>query len=214
MLCTIHHGLQFVASGFTRDPGPAEAGPHVSLAWRPASAGRVCQLTLDTLCDNTYYQGVANELLAELKQTKPYKSMAQEAHISIALTAARLGHAFEETLKPYGITATQYNVLRILRGAGQEGLCRNEVRSRMVTSVPDVTRLLDRLEDLDLVTRERGVADRRHMTTRITKEGLRLLDRVDQPVIDSHERLIGHLDGRELKTLLGLLAKVRRGRQA
>jgi DNA-binding MarR family transcriptional regulator len=156
---------------------------------------------------------MANELLAELKQTKPYKSLAQEAHISIALTAARLGHAFEETLKPYGITATQYNVLRIVRGAGPEGLCRNDVRSRMVTSVPDVTRLLDRLEDLDLVTRQRGVADRRHMTTRITKEGLKLLDRVDQPVIDSHERLIGHLDGRELKTLLGLLAKVRRGRQ-
>jgi DNA-binding MarR family transcriptional regulator len=157
---------------------------------------------------------VANELLAELKQTRPYKSMAQEAHISIALTAARLGHAFEEALKPFGITATQYNVLRILRGSGPDGLCRNEIRSRMVTSVPDVTRLLDRLEDLGLVTRERGVSDRRHMTTRITKDGLRLLDRVDQPVIDSHERLIGHLDSRELKALLGLLAKVRRGRQA
>jgi DNA-binding MarR family transcriptional regulator len=152
---------------------------------------------------------VANELLAELKQTKPYKSVTQEAHISIARTAAVLGHAFEETLKPFGITSTQYNVLRILRGAGADGLCRNDIRERMVTPVPDVTRLLDRLEDMALITRARGVSDRRHMTTRITKDGLRLLDRVDQPVLDSHERLLGHVTERDLRTLLQLLAKVR-----
>ena len=155
---------------------------------------------------------MANELLAELKQTKPYKSVAQEAHISIARTAAVLGHALEEILKPYGITATQYNVLRILRGAGSDGLCRNEVRDRMVTKVPDVTRLLDRLEVMHLVTRARGVEDRRHMTTRITKEGQRLLDRVEQPVMDSHEHMIGHVPEQELRTLLTVLTKVRRAR--
>lgn len=165
---------------------------------------------LDNACDDTYCLDVVNELLAELKQTKPYRSLAQEAHISIARTAAVLGHAFEETLKAFGITATQYNVLRILRGAGAEGLCRHEIRDRMVTPVPDVTRLLDRLEDMELITRTRGVADRRHMTTRITKEGLRLLERVDQPVLDSHERLLGHVSEHDLRTLLKLLAKVRR----
>jgi DNA-binding MarR family transcriptional regulator len=99
---------------------------------------------------------VANELLAELKQRKPYPSLSQEAHISILRTAAVVAHAFEEFLKPHGITATQYNVLRILRGAVPEGLCRNEIRDRMVTPVPDVTRLLDRLEALGLVVRSRG----------------------------------------------------------
>ncbi len=152
---------------------------------------------------------MAKDLLAELKQTKPYKSVAQEAHISIARTAAVLSHAFEETLKPFGITATQYNVLRILRGAGPDGLCRNEIRDRMVTPVPDVTRLLDRLEDMGLITRARGVDDRRHMTARITKDGLRLLDKVDQPVVESHERLLGHVSERDLRTLLTVLAKVR-----
>jgi len=154
---------------------------------------------------------VGNNVLAELKQSKPYRSVAQETHIAIARTAAVLGHAFEETLKPHGITGTQYNVLRILRGAGPDGLCRNEIRARMVTPVPDVTRLLDRLEDTGLVTRARGTADRRHMTTRITKAGLRLLEAVDQPVVDSHEALLGHLDEQDLRTLLELLAKVRGG---
>ena len=152
---------------------------------------------------------MGGDLLTELKQSKPYASAAQEAHISIARTAALLTHAFEETLKPFRITATQYNVLRILRGAGADGLCRNEIRDRMVTPVPDVTRLLDRLEDMTLIARERGIADRRHMTTRITRKGLALLDEVDQPVRESHERLLGHVSAQDLRTLLELLTKVR-----
>jgi DNA-binding MarR family transcriptional regulator len=166
-------------------------------------------MPVDYGCDNTYYQDVANELLAELKQTKPYKSVAQETHISILRTAAVLAHAFEETLKPFGVTATQYNVLRILRGAGADGLCRNEIRDRMVTPVPDVTRLLDRLEESGYVTRARGVEDRRHMTTKITREGLKLLDRVDGPVLESHERMLAHVGERDLRQLLVLLACVR-----
>src|SRR5947209_3579140 len=91
----------------------------------------------------------------DIKQTKPFVSSEAEVHLSIERTCAVLGHAFAERLKPYGITATQYNVLRILRGAGPEGLCRNEVRDRLVAQVPDVTRLLDRLEDAKLIERER-----------------------------------------------------------
>jgi DNA-binding MarR family transcriptional regulator len=82
-----------------------------------------------------------------------------------------LGHAFADSLRQYGITDTQYNVLRILRGAGPEGLCRNEVRDRMIAQVPDVTRLLDRLEFVGLVERKRSVEDRRQVATRITEIG-------------------------------------------
>lgn len=154
---------------------------------------------------------MAHDLRAELKQTKPYASVAQEAHISLQRTAAVLAHAFEDALKPHGITATQFNVLRILRGAGPDGLSRRDIRSRLVTLVPDVTRLLDRLEDVGFVSRARGTADRRLMTTQITKSGLRLLDRVDGLVIVAHERHLGHLGERRLRTLIALLAAVRQG---
>lgn len=154
---------------------------------------------------------MANQLLAELKQSKPYPSAAQEAHISIIRTAAVLAHTIEEVLKPFGVTVTQYNVLRILRGAGPDGLCRHEIGDRMVTPVPDVTRLLDRLEDMGLVTRARGVEDRRQMTTRITKDGLKLLERADGPMVDGHERLLGHLGASKLRALVDLLAEARQG---
>ncbi len=150
------------------------------------------------------------EILAELRQAKPYGSIRQEAYVAILRTAAVLAHDFEETLKPFGLTGTQYNVLRILRGAGPDGLCRHEIRDRMVTTVPDVTRLLDRLEQAGLITRHRGVADRRQMTTRITEKGLKLLGRVEQPVIRAHDEKLGHLGDREVATLVSLLAKARR----
>jgi DNA-binding MarR family transcriptional regulator len=150
------------------------------------------------------------DLQAELKQNRPFKSPLEEAFVALQRTAAVLEHALETTLKPSGITATQYNVLRILRGAGPEGLCRNEIRDRMVTPVPDVTRLLDRLEALRLIVRARGLVDRRQMTTRITKDGLKLLDRLDQPVVEMHERLMGHVGEQRMRTLLALLAAVRR----
>src|SRR5581483_8416762 len=96
-----------------------------------------------------------------------FKSLEEEAHLSIQRTAALLEHTFEAALKPHRITATQYNVLRILRGAEPDGLCRNEIGQRLVRQVPDVTRLLDRLEDAKLISRQRGAQDRRYVTTRI-----------------------------------------------
>ena len=145
----------------------------------------------------------------EIKQTKPFASLEQEAMLSIERTAAVLGHAFTEALKPYGVTPTQYNVLRILRGAGEKGLCRNEVRNRLIAQVPDVTRLLDRLEEMKLVVRERDAADRRLVTARITREGLRLLERLDAPILEIHRRQLGHLGERNLRTLITLLASAR-----
>src|ERR1700712_5563304 len=106
-------------------------------------------------------------LADEIKQTRPFATLAQEAMLSVERTAAVLGHAFAEALRPHGITRTQYNVLRILRGAGGAGLCRQEVRDRLVAEVPDVTRLIDRLEASGLVTREADENDRRFRNTRI-----------------------------------------------
>src|SRR4051812_12576355 len=148
----------------------------------------------------------------EIKQQKPFASPEQEALLNIERTAAVLGHAFAEALKPYGVSPTQYNVLRILRGAGKNGLCRNEVRDRLVAQVPDVTRLLDRMEDAGLVERERSEVDRRLVATRITKQGLRLLEQLDTPVAEAHSRQLGHMSGAQLKSLVELLSIARSGR--
>lgn len=145
----------------------------------------------------------------EIKQSKPFQSLEQEALLSIERTAAVLGHSLAEALKPFGVTATQYNVLRILRGAGKPGLCRNEVRERMVAQVPDVTRLLDRLTDMGLVDRERDTGDRRLVTTRINAAGLRLLKRMDAPLTDIHKQQLGHLSQQTLRTLIELLGMAR-----
>jgi DNA-binding MarR family transcriptional regulator len=152
---------------------------------------------------------MTSDLRADIKQRRPFDSLEQEAHLNIERTAAVLSHAFAEALKGHGITPTQYNVLRILRGAGKDGLCRNEVRDRMVAQVPDVTRLLDRLEDADLIERERSTEDRRQVGTRITAKGLMLLSELDGPVADIHKRQLGHLSGSQLKTLAELLSLAR-----
>jgi DNA-binding MarR family transcriptional regulator len=145
----------------------------------------------------------------EIKQTKPFATLEQEAILNIERTAALLGHQLEQALKPHGITPTQYNVLRILRGAGERGLCRNEIRDRLISQVPDVTRLLDRLEDLKLIERERDAADRRLVNTHITSGGLELLDRLDEPVIEFHRGQLGHLGTENLRMLIDLLSRAR-----
>ena len=151
----------------------------------------------------------AHDLRAELKQAKPFSSVYEEAWLSIQRTAALLEHSFESWLKPYGITGTQYNVLRILRGAGAQGLCRNEIGERMVRRVPDVTRLLDRLEDQHLIARARNGSDRRFVTTTITGEGLKVLERLDAEVVRFHREELGHVDEGRLKGLLAALQVVR-----
>lgn len=152
---------------------------------------------------------VASDLQRELKQHKPFKSLKEEANLSIQRTAALLEHTFESALKPHGITATQYNVLRILRGSEPGGLCRNEIGARLVRQVPDVTRLLDRLEEARLISRQRGGTDRRYVTTRIMKAGLRLLDQLEHRIDEIHDEQLGHLDEAALRGLIRLLADVR-----
>ncbi len=146
----------------------------------------------------------------ELKQTRPFRSVEQEALLSIERTAAVLGYAFAEQLKAYDLTPTQYNVLRILRGAGDSGLCRHEVRSRLLAPVPDVTRLLDRMESAGLIERERDSEDRRLVRTRITKQALGVLAKLDGPIEEIHQRQLGHMSKADLKRLVALLAEARK----
>ena len=149
------------------------------------------------------------DLLDELHQRKPFSSLAQEAHLNVGRTHALLQEGLEQVLKAYGLSGTQYNVLRILRGADPRGLCRNEVRDRLLTRMPDVTRLLDRMEQAGLVTRERDTADRRLVTTRLTERGRELVDALDDPVAEEHERRLGHLGEARLRELVRLLTRAR-----
>ncbi len=145
----------------------------------------------------------------EIRQTRPFSSAEQEAYLSLGRTWAVLEHQLAEALKPHGITATQYNVLRILRGAGEKGLCRGEVMERMIARVPDATRLLDRMEVAGLIERARDSEDRRFVTTRITAEGIRMLEELDEPVSALHQRQFGALDEERLRDLIELLSLAR-----
>jgi DNA-binding MarR family transcriptional regulator len=145
----------------------------------------------------------------EIKQTKPFASLAEEAYLNLQRTAEALGRNLTETLKSFGVTGTQYNVLRILRGAEPDGLPCSEVAARMVTRDPDVTRLLDRLDKQGLVTRERSAEDRRVVTTRITGKGLELLASLDQPITETHQQQLAHMDESQLRSLIDALQLAR-----
>ncbi len=149
------------------------------------------------------------KLREEIKQTKPFAGAEQEAFLNLQRTADVLLRGLEVVLKPAGLTQSQYNVLRILRGAGREGLLCREVSDRMITRDPDMTRLLDRLESRGLVTRSRDRQDRRSIAVRISEEGKRLLSGLDEPVAELHRRQLSHLGGQKLRTLIGLLEGAR-----
>ena len=106
------------------------------------------------------------------------------------------------------MTLTQYNVLRMLRGAGDEGLCRADVMERMIARVPDATRLLDRMEAAGLIARTRESNDRRFVTTRITRQGRQLLAKMESPVAALHSKHFASLSEADLRTLIELLSRV------
>jgi DNA-binding MarR family transcriptional regulator len=148
-------------------------------------------------------------LRAELQQKKPFSSLEQEATLSIARTEAALREPIEELLKKSEVSLAQYNVLRILRGAGPEGLTRNEIRDRLINRMPDVTRLLDRMEEAGWVSRAREMEDRRCVATHLTRSGRTLVDSLDGPVQEEHERRLGHMTKTQLRTLIELLSLAR-----
>jgi DNA-binding MarR family transcriptional regulator len=152
---------------------------------------------------------MSGKLAREIRQTQPFRSLEGEAILNIQRTASLLEQAVVEALKPSGLSPTQYNVLRILRGAGGAGLACQEIAERMVARDPDITRLLDRLEGRSLVGRARSGEDRRVVRVRLTVEGEALVGGID-PMIDTVPRkLLGHLGERRLRTLIDLLELAR-----
>lgn len=145
------------------------------------------------------------KIQAEIKQSKPFPSLEEEAFLNVLRTANALSQGASELLKQHELTLTQYNVLRILRGAGEKGLTAGDVGERMITRDPDVTRLLDRLEKRGLVERWRCTHDRRVVWTRITDEGQALIAPLDQPVTELHVSQLSHLGRDRLDQLIELL---------
>ena len=135
-------------------------------------------------------------------------SPEETAFLDLLRTADMLSRGMVGVLKAEDLSATQYNVLRILRGS-PAGLPCGEIASRMITRDPDVTRLLDRMEKRGLISRTREAHDRRLVTARITPEGLQLVDRMDEPVQEIHHKHLGHLGKDRLKALSELLAAAR-----
>lgn len=153
---------------------------------------------------------MSGKLLGEIGQTKPFGSPEEEALINLFRTAAILQRADEEALKPFGVSPVAYNILRILRGSEPRGLNCQEIRARLITPGPDVTRLLDRLVAKKLVTRVRTEGDRRVVVSRVSPAGLELLGRMDPTVRALPRKLLGHLGAGRVKALIDLLEDARR----
>ncbi len=147
-------------------------------------------------------------LQREIKRKEPFESPAQEALLNLLRTYGVLSAPFVRLFKQHGISDPQYNVLRILSGAGEELPCL-EIAERMVSRVPDITRLIDRLAAANLVKRRRSRSDRRMVLVGITDEGRDLLSELDEPVRALRKQQLGHLSAEELTLLNQLLVKAR-----
>jgi MarR family transcriptional regulator, organic hydroperoxide resistance regulator len=148
-------------------------------------------------------------LLEEIRQTKPFDSPAQEAILALYRTSDVLRRQFAQLVEPHGISLQQYNVLRILRGAGKTGTPTLDIADRMIEMTPGVTRLLDKLEAKKLVRRERCPEDRRQVLCWITESGLRLLAQLDKPLQVAGVKSMAVLSESEQKALINTLEKVR-----
>lgn len=151
----------------------------------------------------------ARRLAEEIRMSRPFQLPELEAFLNLVRTSDQLQWHLAELFKQYGVTMQQYNVLRILRGAGEEGLPSLSIARRMVTRVPDITRLVDRMERNGWVQRARSESDRRVVRVLLTREGRGLADVLEGPTNDCHREQLGHLDPAELETLNRLLEKAR-----
>jgi DNA-binding MarR family transcriptional regulator len=156
---------------------------------------------------------VPGKLAAEIQQTKPFTLLEEEAALNIVRTAEVLGQAAAAFFRDYDLSPTQYNVLRILRGAEPAGATCTQIGDRMINHDPDITRLLDRLESRGLAVRERSREDRRVVLTRITRQGLDLVSGIDRPVRAFLKARLGKLDQQSLTQLIGQLERIREGFQ-
>lgn len=148
-------------------------------------------------------------LAHDIKQSAPFAGPEVEAYLNLQRTADLLHRQTAELLKPFGLSPTGYNILRILRGAGPLGLPCSEVGARLVAHDPDITRLADRLADARLLSRDRKPGDRRVVVLRITSEGLDLLARLDDQTLSLARRQLSHLGGAGLESLIRLLEQAR-----
>lgn len=148
-------------------------------------------------------------LQSEIRQSRPFPHPAEEAFLNLQRTANWLMHGVEETLRPFGLSHPQYNVLRILAGAGPEGLPCGEVGARLITREPDVTRLLNRMEARGLIRRGRSSEDRRVIRAYITPTGAGLLHSLEKPVRDATRGALASLGAAKLDQLTALLEEVR-----
>lgn len=148
-------------------------------------------------------------LQTEIRQTRPFAHPAEETFLNLLRTAGWLERAVEETLRTAGLTQPQYNVLRILQGAGKDGLPCGEVGARMITRDPDMTRLLDRMEKRGLIRRSRSEQDRRVVRASLAPEGAAALKTLEKPVRETIRRALEPLGEERLAALTGLLEEVR-----
>lgn len=150
-------------------------------------------------------------LKLEIVQDPPFSSREEEALLNLLRTADCLQRSFHLKTRHWGVTSTQYNVLRILRGAQPQGLTCSAIGSRMITAEPDITRLLARLKALKLIRQQRDRNDRRVVWTRISEHGLELLRKMDPVILALPGELLGHLGGTDLVELIRILELARSG---
>ena len=157
---------------------------------------------------------ISADVIDELQQSRPFRSESQEATLALLRTASVIGRRMSRVIEPYGLSLSQYNVLRILRGAGEEGLPTLGIRNRMIEEGSTVTRLLDKLEATGLVTRDRNRPDRRQVQCWITEDGIALLTTLD-PLIDAADTAtFAMLDSSSRRQFIETLAKVRVGKSS
>src|SRR5436305_985187 len=157
---------------------------------------------------------LAMSITKEIKQTRPFPSATEEAAVALIRTADLLRRLIGSVVEPHDLTVQQYNVLRILRGAGHDGLPTLDIADRMIEQTPGITRLIDRLEAKKLVVRERCATDRRQVFCRITAAGLALLAKLDAPVRDAAGDALQHLSKKDIAQLLELLDRTRESTNA
>jgi DNA-binding MarR family transcriptional regulator len=170
---------------------------------------RVELFSLTVIVITSIFGFVSKGIQAEIRQNKPFTSLEDEAVVSLHRTADQLNGRFSDMLKPYGLSPTQFNALRILRGAGEGGRTCSEIAERMINRDPDITRLLDRLERRGLVVRSRQGRDRRVIISHITLAGLELLRGLDRPIEEFNRQQMGHVSEQQLRVLLKVLEVVR-----
>jgi DNA-binding MarR family transcriptional regulator len=157
---------------------------------------------------------MSGKLREEIGKSGPFASLEEEVLLNFLRTADRLTGSVESAIKPMGLSPTQYNVLRILRGVNPQGIGCQEIARRMITRDADITRLLDRLQERGLVHRQRQTDDRRVVHITITPAGLAMLAELDPIIVDLNQKLLRHLGTQRLKMLLELIEEARKHSEA